>query len=111
MARCEDCIHGEVCRRFCYSRIGICGDNADERCRLFSPATTAPRAYVAREIIQAKYTNNSEGFQYKKKELIFGDCFHGEIWYRCPYCLAGIEAHSIPKNRICHRCGLEYILE
>jgi hypothetical protein len=46
---------------------------------------------------------------YEKKRLLAGDCFHGEIWCRCPYCFTGIEVHSIPKDRICHNCGKEYL--
>lgn len=44
--------------------------------------------------------------------LIFGDCFHGEIWYRCPHCGCGIEAHGIPEGiSECHRCGGEFYYE
>ena len=51
MARCEDCIHRECCIKFACSRIILCGDKADERCKLFkSTADLAPRAEVAREI-------------------------------------------------------------
>lgn len=56
---------------------------------------------------KAKQPKDSEN--YEKKRLLAGDCFHGEIWCRCPYCLTGIEAHSIPKDRICHNCGKEYL--
>lgn len=56
---------------------------------------------------KSKQPKCSENFE--KQRLLPGDCFHGEIWYRCPYCLTGIEAHSIPKDRICHKCGKEYL--
>jgi hypothetical protein len=56
---------------------------------------------------KAKQPKDSEN--YEKKRLLAGDCFHGEIWYRCPYCFTGIEVHSIPKDRICHNCGKEYL--
>jgi hypothetical protein len=56
---------------------------------------------------KAKQPKDSEN--YEKKRLLAGDCFHGEIWCRCPYCFTGIEVHSIPKDRICHNCGKEYL--
>lgn len=56
---------------------------------------------------KAKQPKDSEN--YEKKRLLAGDCFHGEIWYMCPYCFTGIEAYSIPKDRICHKCGKEYL--
>jgi hypothetical protein len=37
MARCEECIHHECCVRFTGARTLICGDKADERCKLFKP--------------------------------------------------------------------------
>ena len=46
------------------------------------------------------------------ERLIFGACFHGEVWYSCPYCGTGIEAHSIKETadhlHKCSRCGGEY---
>lgn len=38
MARCEDCNHENVCRRFCGARVILCGDKADQRCSMFQPA-------------------------------------------------------------------------
>lgn len=32
------------------------------------------------------------------KRLKEGACFHGEIWYTCPHCGKGIEAHSIAES-------------
>lgn len=44
--------------------------------------------------------------------LVFGDCFHGEIWYNCPHCRASIEAHGIKETdngvHECHRCKEKY---
>ena len=37
MARCEDCIHYEVCARFADVRVILCGDRAGERCKMFKP--------------------------------------------------------------------------
>lgn len=45
-------------------------------------------------------------------KLDYGACFHGEIWYRCPHCHKGIEAHSIGDTEdnihICFYCGGKY---
>lgn len=45
-------------------------------------------------------------------ELVFGACFHGEVWYRCPHCGKGIEAHFIDETEDnlhkCPHCGGEY---
>ena len=65
------------------------------------------KKYTEPEPPKAKQPKDLENFE--KKRLLAGDCFHGEIWYRCPYCLTGIEAHSIPKDRICYNCGKEYL--
>lgn len=65
------------------------------------------KKYTEAEPPKAKKPKDSEN--YEKKRLLPGDCFHGEIWCRCPYCFTGIEAHSIPKDRICHKCGKEYL--
>ena len=47
MARCEGCIHHEICLKLAYSRIILCGDNADKRCKMFKAAAeVAPRAEV-----------------------------------------------------------------
>lgn len=41
-----------------------------------------------------------------------GPCFHGEIWYSCPHCGKGIEAHGIEDTKDgihkCYYCGGEY---
>jgi hypothetical protein len=65
------------------------------------------KKYTEPEPPKAKQPKDSEN--YEKKRLLAGDCFHGEIWCRCPYCFTGIEVHSIPKDRICHNCGKEYL--
>jgi hypothetical protein len=45
MARCEECVHYEVCLKFADVRIILCGGKANERCKLFKPtADVAPRA-------------------------------------------------------------------
>ena len=66
MARCGDCIHYEACIRFADVRIVLCGDKADERCKMFKhTADVAPRAEVAREIFEEldKWINaNKTGF-------------------------------------------------
>lgn len=41
MARCEDCIHQECCVMFAGVRTLLCGDKADERCKLFKPTADA----------------------------------------------------------------------
>lgn len=45
-------------------------------------------------------------------KLIPGPCFHGEIWYQCPHCQKGIEAHSISDTEdnihMCFYCGNKY---
>lgn len=46
MARCEDCIHGEICERFAGLRTLVCGYKAEERCKMFKP--TADVAEVVR---------------------------------------------------------------
>ena len=46
MARCEDCIHGEICERFAGLRTLVCGYKAEERCKMFKP--TADVAAVVR---------------------------------------------------------------
>ena len=53
MARCGDCIHYEACLRFANVRIVLCGDKADQWCKVFKPtADVAPRAELAREIFE-----------------------------------------------------------
>jgi hypothetical protein len=53
MARCEECVHYEVCLKFADVRIILCGGKANERCKLFKPtADVAPKAEVAREIFE-----------------------------------------------------------
>ena len=53
MARCGDCIHYEACLRFADVRIVLCGDKADQWCKVFKPAAdVAPRAELAREIFE-----------------------------------------------------------
>ena len=48
MARCEDCIHQECCVRFAGARTLLCGEKADERCKMFkSTADVVPRAIIA----------------------------------------------------------------
>lgn len=48
MARCEDCIHQECCVRFAGARTLLCGEKADERCKMFkSTADVVPRAMTA----------------------------------------------------------------
>lgn len=46
------------------------------------------------------------------KRLKEGECFHGEVWYTCPHCGKGIEAHSIAESddniHICSSCGGKY---
>ena len=45
MARCDKCIHFDVCLKLVYSRIIFCGDDAEKRCKMFkSIADVAPRA-------------------------------------------------------------------
>ena len=47
MARCEGCIHQECCVRFAGARTLLCGDKADERCKLFkSTADVVPKSEV-----------------------------------------------------------------
>jgi hypothetical protein len=54
MARCEDCIHQECCIRFAGARTLLCGDKADERCKMFkSTADVAPKSEV--EELSDKY--------------------------------------------------------
>lgn len=55
------------------------------------------------------------GFENEKKavsKLVFGDYFHGELWYRCPHCGKAIEGHSISETEDgihkCFKCGGEY---
>lgn len=76
-------------------------------CLSYDELIALERKYTKADPPKAKQPKNLENFE--KKRLLAGDCFHGEIWYRCPYCLTGIEAHSIPKDRICHNCGKEYL--
>ena len=53
MARCTDCIHYEACLKFADVRIVLCGDKADERCKMFKhTADVVPRAELAREIFE-----------------------------------------------------------
>ena len=53
MARCGDCIHYEACLRFADVRIALCGDKADQWCKVFKPtADVVPRAELAREIFE-----------------------------------------------------------
>lgn len=77
-------------------------------CLSYDELIALERKYTKAEPPKAKQPKDLENFE--KKRLLAGDCFHGEIWYMCPYCLTGIEAHSIPKDRICHNCGKEYLL-
>lgn len=48
----------------------------------------------------------------KVPELIYGDSFHGTIWYLCPHCRKGIEVYSIKVTdddlHKCFHCGGEY---
>lgn len=67
------------------------------------------KKYTATTAEPPKGKQPKDSENYEKKRLLPGDCFHGEIWYMCPYCFTGIEAHSIPKDRICHKCGNEYL--
>lgn len=78
-------------------------------CLSYDELIVLERKYTATtdEPPKAKQPKDSEN--YEKKRLLPGDCFHGEIWYRCPYCFTGVEAYSIPKDRICHKCGKEYL--
>ena len=76
-------------------------------CLSYDDLIALERKYAKADPPKAKQPKDLENFE--KKRLLAGDCFHGEIWYRCPYCLTGIEAHSIPKDRICHNCGKEYL--
>lgn len=73
----------------------------------FDELAEIERKYTKADPPKAKQPKDLENFE--KKRLLAGDCFHGEIWCRCPYCFTGIEAHSIPKDRICHNCGKEYL--
>ena len=53
MAKCEECIHGEVCSVFVHTRTLICNDKADKMCKLFkSTADVVPKSEVAREIFE-----------------------------------------------------------
>ena len=75
MARCDDCIHRECCFKFACSRIILCGDKADERCKLFkSTADVVPRSEVAREIF--------EEINAIKKEYASGDIDGNELYIR-----------------------------
>lgn len=45
MARCKDCIHGEVCDIFVHTRTLICNDKADKMCKMFkSIADVVPKS-------------------------------------------------------------------
>lgn len=47
MARCKDCIHGEVCDIFVHTRTLICNDRADKMCKMFMPtADVVPKSEV-----------------------------------------------------------------
>ena len=47
MARCKDCIHGEVCDIFAHIRTLICNDNADKMCKMFKlTADVVPKSEV-----------------------------------------------------------------
>lgn len=37
MAKCKDCIHGEICDMFAHTRTLICTDRADKMCKMFKP--------------------------------------------------------------------------
>lgn len=73
----------------------------------FDELAEIEKKYTEAEPPKEKQPKCSENFE--KQRLLPGDCFHGEIWYICPYCFTGIEAHGIPKDRICHKCGKEYL--
>jgi hypothetical protein len=85
----EQCVHSHECTEF-YIYADV---------KFWMPLPEPPKAKQPK----AKQPKDSEN--YAKKRLLAGDCFHGEIWCRCPYCFTGIEVHSIPKDRICHNCG------
>ena len=61
MARCEDCTHIDVCRKFCSHRESLFDDKAELCGNFQSAADVAPREEVVREI-----------FEKIEKTLIFG---------------------------------------
>ena len=52
MARCEDCLHYNICLESQYLRIIIAGNKADERCKWFkSAADAAPKSEAIIEVL------------------------------------------------------------
>jgi hypothetical protein len=86
MARCEDCIHGEICRFICYTRTVLVGGNAEKRCKYFKLAADfAPKSEVDKwkEINEQLHKEMSERMIEERKierKLVAREIF-GEIEY------------------------------
>lgn len=93
MARCEDCIHQECCVRFAGARTLLCGEKADERCKMFkSTADVVPRAMIAEifeeieseitEALKCNYKRRTEYYtkeRFKKEDGEFINTVNGKI--------------------------------
>ena len=69
MARCEDCIHGDLCERFAGLRTLVCGYKAEERCKMFKP--TADVAEVVR-CKDCKYKTVTSDGEYNPEDIVCG---------------------------------------